>query len=337
MRRNLKNEFRIPGRGSSIRILHLGNVANVARILSLGQRKLGHEARVIAVRDDHFKEEADEVLSGSGVLGWNLAMRRLRVESRNVDAVHIHGGIWASQLYYYVLKNRLRDAAWVVHLHGSETRSGKGLHHRRLADRILCATADLTRFVPTSTWMPNPVPLAPEIPRQVDYGRVVLGHFPSNRQIKGTDSILRALLDGFGRPEVVRHEGETIERWRWRQVEFLLADRISHAEVLRLMQNCDAVVDHLSTLGPVSLVSLEAMALGRAALSSYDVEAYPRECPVIHLTLENARRVLAEAVDDPRRLAAAGAAGRRYVESYHDPDTIAARTISVYEEVRAAH
>src|SRR5207249_7131898 len=132
--RNLKTADEYGGPRRFIRILHLGNTANVPRTLANHQKQLGHSAGVIAVQADAFKGEADEVLSGSGPLGWNIAMQRLRVKWQEIEAIHVHGGIWRSQLYYYRLRARIPKAVWVVHLHGSETRSGKGLHHLRRSE-----------------------------------------------------------------------------------------------------------------------------------------------------------------------------------------------------------
>jgi len=314
-----------------IRILHLGNTANVPRTLANYQKQMGHAARVIAVQTDAFKGEADEVLSGSGPLGWNLAMRRLRVEWQEIEAIHVHGGIWLSQLYYYRLRARARKSAWVVHLHGSETRSGKGLHHLRLADAILCSTPDLRRFVPAAQWLPNPVGVPDEIPSRTAGDRTVIGHFPSDRRVKGTDHILDALVEVFGPPEERVQEAPRTLRWSWKEVDFLLADRVSHATVLRLIETCDAVVDHLSTLGPVGLVSLEAMARGRAALSSYDTSAYPADCPVIPLTFANVHKLLGEIVADRQGIMSAGRAGRTYVQRHHSPNEIARKSISIYQ------
>jgi len=323
----------LPLRGARIRILHLGNTANVPRTLSDAQKKIGHEARVVATQEDRFRHEAEEILSRSGPLGWNLAVRELQVDWQALGAIHIHGGIWRSQLYYYLLRRRTPHSAWVVHLHGSEARSGKGLHHLGLADEIVWSTPDLRRFSPRGQWLPNPV-FVPRAVAPVREGqKPALGHFPSDRRVKGTARLLAALRESLGPPKAIIREGTTIERWSWDAADLVIAERIPHEEVLRRMESCDAIIDHLSNLGPVGLVSLEAMARGRAALSCYDATAYPPDCPVIRLTIHDAAQTLGEAIADRGRLASAGAAGREYVRKLHDPQRIAVRSIEIYESV----
>jgi len=264
-------------------------------------------------------------------------VRDLQVDWSNLDAIHIHGGIWRSQLYYYLLRRRTPHAAWVVHLHGSEARSGKGLHHLGLADALLCSTPDLRRFVPRCEWLPNPVPLPSEVPQLARGGQITIGHFPSDRRMKGTDLILNVLEDQFGPPRTETHESMSVTRYSWATFDFLIAERISHDEVLARIEECDAVIDHLSELGPVSLVALEAMARSRAALSSYDAAAYPADCPVIRLVPETAGSTVREVLDDAERIRTAGTSGRRYVEAHHQPEKVAATSIRTYEAIQRWH
>src|SRR5439155_5019051 len=181
----------------------------------------------------------------------------------------------------------------------------------------------------------NTIDFPDQPPSGASGDRTVLGHFPSDRQVKGTGHIIDALVDVFGPPEQRVQEAPQILRWSWKAVDFLLADRVSHATVLRLIETCDAVFDHLSALGPVGLISLEAMARGRAALSSYETSAYPKDCPVISLTFANVHRLLGEIVTDRQRIMSAGQAGRTYVQRHHSPNEIARKSISIYDAARS--
>jgi len=306
----------------------------VARTLADAQRSLGHHVRVIAVRADRFKEEADAVLPDSGPIGWNRAMRHLDVEWEALDAVHIHAGIWRSQLYYYALRRRSPKAAWVIHLHGSETRSGKGLHHLGLADAVLCSTPDLRRLVPSAEWLPNPVRLPDPVPPRPRDGPVVFGHFPSDRRVKGTAAILDSMRRAIRKEGAVSEVRTGVRRWTWGHADLVVGEGLPHETVLDLMRACDAIVDHLSSLGPVGLVSLEAMSLGRAAISSYDVEMYPKVCPVIHFSHADASDVFRRVLEHPDELERGGSLGRRYVQELHDAQRVAARTVGIYEEAQ---
>ena len=291
---------------------------------------------MIAFATDATRAGADEVIAGSGPVQWNLAMRRLRTEWKVLDAIHIHGGIWRSQIYYYVLRAKTRSTAWVVHLHGSEARQGKGLHHLRLADAVLASTPDLVHYVPGSLWLPNPVQIPPSFSTPSSRGRVTFSHFPTDRRIKGTESILSAFREAFGGPKESPTPGTREERWTWDEAALVIGEHLPQGRVFELMEESDAVIDHLSELGPVSLVALEGMARGRAALSSFDRDRYPEDCPVIRITLEDAASVLRRVVRDRHELEGAGVAGRGYVERRHHPDVVVARTIDIYDRSRRA-
>ena len=74
------------------------------------------------------------------------SLRRWRALA-DADVVHIHGGIWRSQIAYGVLRRILRDTVFVVHLHGTDARTGRGLHHMNWANVVLVSTPDLARLV----------------------------------------------------------------------------------------------------------------------------------------------------------------------------------------------
>ncbi|HTD81185.1 MAG TPA: glycosyltransferase, partial [Thermoplasmata archaeon] len=127
----------------------MNNLANIAGTLARAEESLGHEAKVLVPENSRWA--GDFVLPTHGhPLTWNLGvLSRWRLFA-DADVIHVHGGIWNSQLAIELLRRVFRGKVLVVHLHGSETRTGRGLHHLGWADAIVCATPDLVDLVPSA-------------------------------------------------------------------------------------------------------------------------------------------------------------------------------------------
>src|SRR5436309_11256206 len=117
-----------------MRIAHINNIANVAWRLAEAQRRLGHEAVVFSVRDNPFQFPFDvRVENADGPLFWNAAMLRRTKLFASFDVLHVHGGIWVSQVFYPLFRRVFPTKVLAVHYHGSETRTGKGLYQQGAA------------------------------------------------------------------------------------------------------------------------------------------------------------------------------------------------------------
>jgi len=298
-----------------MKILHVNNVANVAYDLSRAQREIGQQARVMAHRR-YSMSRPDVPMYLDGFLGINfelLVHSRLFQES---DIVHVHSGIRRTQTVFRRLKEA-SGAKWVLHYHGSETRMGYGMFHRDIGDTEIVSTPDLLRWHERAVWLPNPIPEAASTtttPRKIHGGRIVVGHFPTSREMKGTASVIRALkpLVESGSIELIIMEGKP------------------HQEIVDAIRRMDAVVDQLNALAIFSKVALEAMALGVPAISSYDPKLFPDDCPVLAANsetelLDTVMRMASEGVDDTLRCE-----GIEYVRRHHHPLVVARRLGEIY-------
>ena len=149
-------------------------------------------------------------------------------------------------------------------------------------------------------------------------------HAPTNRGVKGTECIIAAV-------------GKLKESHP--EVELLLVENTPHHEVRALYERADLVVDQL-LLGWYGGFAVEAMALARpvvAYIREQDMVFVPDEMradiPVINATPDTILTVLTGAVEHRDRLAVVGARSRAYVERWHDPMKIAARTKAAYERI----
>jgi len=296
-------------------IVHVHNLADVAWDLRTQQRAMGHEAILVAHRR-YSVHDPDLRLYLDGFVGINLELILHGRLFKTADIVHIHGGIRRSQIAFRALKKRSK-AKWILHYHGSETRMGYGLYHADLADTKIVSTPDLKKWHDDAIWIPNPIPQVFEPPVRVmtiEGERIRVGHFPTNRALKGTENVIRALgpLVQEGRAELIIKEGRP------------------HREIMETMRTVDIVVDQLNDLSIFSKVALEAMAIGIPAISSYDNSIFPSDCPVLRANTEEELRkrvvdVLDKGIDDKLRSSCAG-----YVKKYHDPREVVARMNEVY-------
>lgn len=310
-----------------MRILHVRDMANVARNLADAQSALGHPARVMA-RSVPIVEPPDVILpSATDPFRAQVALLRHHPEMRAADVLHIHGGIWRTELVWPLLRRIFRSKVFVVHLHGSETRTGKGLHHLEVADLVFCSTPDLIRFVPGSEWLPNPVKL-PAVPSGIPSGKPVIGHFPTSRTIKGTVLVLAAFR-GLGVTSENSPE-RGITRMENEAATLLVVEGLPHSMALDVMDRCAFVIDQVNDLGIYSVVAVEGMARGKVVFSSFDPGLYPVSPPIVRLSPETLGHVLEKWLLEPASWTARGREGRDFVERVHGADRVAAQTLRAY-------
>lgn len=311
-----------------LKILHIRDFANVARNLADAQTALGHPARVLG-RRARFLEAPDVVLpAATDPLRAQLAILRHHADLRAADVLHIHGGISRTEFVWPFLRRAFPQKVFVVQLHGSETRTGKGLHHLDAADRVFCSTPDLTRLVRGSEWLPNPV----RVPAQLSGlppGKPVLGHFPTHRAIKGTALILDAFRGLGTTSESTPEPGLTVLEND--TAVLYVVEGQPHVRALEIMDRCALVIDQVNDLGIYSMVSVEALARGKVVLSSYDPALYPDSPPIVRLTSDSLQDALGEWLRNPELWADRGREGRAFVERVHAADRVAAQTLRAYD------
>jgi len=132
-----------------MKILHVGDTAGVACILAKYQRKLGHQAKVIGLKDcdpfgflPFYKESA---------LG-NEWTNTVLMHGRDYDIIHIHG--WSPLAPEF----KKMGKRVVLHYHGSDLSSGfQGRDGDPSADLVLVSTPNLVKQHSRAQWLPNPI------------------------------------------------------------------------------------------------------------------------------------------------------------------------------------
>ena len=209
----------------------------------------------------------------------------------------------------------------------SDARKAKRVaQFERSANELYSIHPDLMWTLPARTqFLPHPgVDLTDWRPAVMDRrDRPLIVHAPSQRRIKGTDYVEAAV-------ERLRAEGVPFE--------YQLVEGMPRSEARKIYERADLLVEQL-LLGWYSNLAIELMALGKPVVTyirDEDLRFVPaemkRDLPVINATPESVYDVLRTWLTERRdQLPEVGRASRAFVERWHDPLKVAARTKADYE------
>lgn len=299
-------------------IVHLPlNIADYASRLAEGQRRLGHRVTVFSRPMTPYDFSCDVKLPAwHGPVFRNLALLQHWKTLRDVDIIHVHGGLWRTDVFYSLLR-RVSDARLVVHYHGTEARTGKGLFWQNLANVQFYATPDLKHWVPRGIWLPQPVSLPP-LPLPPDNPKAVFIHF-NPRANKGYQQVVDVFKSAFG--AIPGPVGRDSVKWVGKDAELRVYGQIPHKQVLEAIALADVVFDQMTTPARgYGYIGVEGMALGKPVLATLDRRLYPADCPVL-----TPRKT--KLMELARRSNYYGELGRAYVERVHETSVVAEKAL----------
>jgi glycosyltransferase involved in cell wall biosynthesis len=303
-----------------VKILHINNIANVAHTLATAQRAFGHEVTVMApeidTRKRGFPAPDVDLRTAHGTMypySWMRFMNGALPFINRFDVVHIHGGIrwWQAGLYDRIKLPR------IVHMHGSETRKGFGLHHlHTLPSCILYSTPDLSPLLPNDAiWFPNPVSVPNGYYRHGSSPFSVL-HVAADPTIKGTAIISKA--------------AETLRPW----CPFIVLKNVRRDRFLNELQHSDLFIDQLNGFGIYGVASVEAMLLGSVPMGSVNFGLYDPKPPIFQVSSQqDIVWMVQQLMDRPQLMEEYVRMGLRYAQQVHDPEQLAKRSINIYSNV----
>jgi glycosyltransferase involved in cell wall biosynthesis len=316
------------------RIIHVPGEFGVNSYgLSRAERELGFESDVAVFRPSPWGYGYDfDLRAGVDRPVWLRMARRavfLGRALRRYDVFHFNFGLTlltVRQLGLVVdelaLVRRLGKTILFTY-QGSDVRPGPAANRYlqpaanravRFADRVFYLNPDLCHWLPGARFLPyanvDPRVLLPTALPEWD--ELVVAHAPTNREVKGTEHVIRAV-------EQLRSEGVAIR--------LDLVEGTTREEVFERIRKADVVVDQL-LIGWYGGLAVESMALGRPVLA-YIEEAEPgdnpfgQELPIVRVTPQTLADELRALAHDPERRAQLAKASRAFVERHHDPLTLA--------------
>jgi hypothetical protein len=240
------------------------------------------------------------------------ALKSIPIET--VDILFLDGGLGFFRNDALVRGFKERGMKIVVGYYGSDLRTrGMIPGIDALADYRFTMEFDHTLLYPgiDFVFFPFLLPGFP-VPAPRASGAIRIGHSPSNRAVKGTDSILEqlALLQKTHRVEVVLIEG------------------LPQPEALSLKSTCDLFVDCIGELG-YGISGLEAMAMGipTAAEIWPDFGSVLGDHPFINVSKSTIAAALAPYCESAALRRERGGMSRAWVSERHDPAVISKRIL----------
>jgi len=211
----------------------------------------------------------------------------------------------------YTWEDRLRD----------ETKREQIKRLEQVAQGIYSLNPDLmhvlplrTKFLPychvdLTVWKP--------LPRKASHfkGPLRIGHAPSNRDVKGTDQILKVI--------------EELQPAYGNRFDFQLMENVPYDEVMHSYQSIDVLIDQIHA-GWYGGLAVELMALAKPVLSYIredDLKFIPPEMaenlPIVKTCPETLKRNLISLIEMPYdELVELGMKSRQYVEKWHCPPKV---------------
>lgn len=185
----------------------------------------------------------------------------------------------------------------------------------RYADKVFALNPDLLHYLPGAELMLYACAAAesPAAAKPREPGPFRILHAPSNPEIKGTETVIRAV--------------EKLNREDF-EAELLLVQNKSHDEAMKIYARADLAVDQLHA-GWYGAFAAEAMALGLPVLCylrQSDLEKYVSfrdEIPVVNTTEQDLYENLKALIQDKNRLWDLSEKGKSYAFKYHSPRAVA--------------
>ncbi len=316
-----------------MKILHIRNIANVAYNLSLEQKKLGHDVCIFEVTSNYTSDYEDISLNlPLKYPKWHIFNRffliynpliKLLLKER-FDIIHLHdGGIFPMDLDIPLLFKQFGKV--VVHWHGSKLRNNGKSFGSRFADAEIVSTPDLLEYAPQAIWIPNPIGWHGLNKIERNGNKVIIGHAPTNRYIKGTTHFIQTMDE---------------LRTKFQNVDYLLIENTSHKEAIQMLRKCHIVVDSVGfydkrQVGWYGVLTNEVQQMGIPSCTwiKPSVELYLDEpSGIINATKDNLKQKLENLIMDENLRKHIGNQGKNYVEKKHDNTKLCLEFMKTYIE-----
>ncbi|MBE7555393.1 MAG: glycosyltransferase [Anaerolineales bacterium] len=341
-----------------MKIFHgIENIAGSAGVLARAQRAIGLEARAYCFPSS-FQYPVDHLIKDTGRFTISLELLRLILtQSWRFDVFQFYFGSsltysalldipwlkrFGKKVFFYFCGCDIRDSKAVIAKYEfsackehwpmacSANRKKAIALAQKYADGVFVSTPDLLEFVPGSIWLPQPIDLrwfsplreqalaAAALPPGERRSEFVIAHAPSNRMIKGSDYLERAVADlqAGGYP-----------------VKLLLIENMPYEQALQTAAGADLVVDQL-LVGAYGAFAVEMMALGKPVICYIrdDIRPhYQANLPIISANPNTIGQVLKELMDQRQRWSEIGRQGMAYTAQVHDSLAVAGQTQRYYQ------
>jgi len=306
-----------------MRILHVASTVTNIYTLAIAQRRLGLDVDVVSflpnIRNNTFDIYLPTKLPP--VIQSLKKTPQLIKIAKHYDVIHFHGTSGCTFFLDIPIFKHMGKKI-ILHHRGVERLNffKKEYFMSRFADYKFVSTPDLLTYSPDAEWLPNPIDLKenPWSSINSDKEQLIIVHPPTSMNqglYKGTANIIKAMKDI-----------ESADS----NITFKLVLNKTHKEALEIYKSADIIIDQL-LVGFYGMVTIEAMALGKPVVCYVD-EKYG-DIPVWNATVDTFKERLQQLAGDYCSRSLLSKRGREYIEKIHDSETVARRTIEVYDSL----
>lgn len=311
--------------GNKLNILHIGNLAGVADIISKELKRRGHNSYVISYNAHCkvFPGDKSYYILDHFPLNLFRVLVLILMTFPKYDIYHFHSRSLLPK-YFDLLFYKLIHRKVILHFHGSDIRGKKCPYFIKYASKIIVATPDLIEWVPNATLILNPISLAQYQLENTNIKdestqdtKITIVHAPTNRTIKGTNNIIYSI-------DELHKNGYNID--------FKILENIPHSKLMDEFKKADIIVDQL-ILDWYGMVSIEGMTLGIPVCTHIggQLESYIPSNAIAYCDANNLTEVLTKLINEPNLRRCLANNGRKYVEQNHDVRAIVDKLINMYE------
>lgn len=202
--------------------------------------------------------------------------------------------------------------------------------YRRLKRKTIVSTPDLLNLLPEAQWIPNLVPIDDPLYRPLGgtgsgNGTVRVGHSPTRRDLKKTDTFERVM-------DRIMETNPGVEK-------VIISDTL-HKKCLEIKKRCDLFFDQIGpSFGVSSLEALSQALPTMARLDRQNEEEIRKFTGTSFLPWVNVKdekgleKAIGELVADKGLRLERGAASRRFMEDHWREERVLERLFGVYESL----
>lgn len=191
-------------------------------------------------------------------------------------------------------------------------------------DEFVVQDPEMQTYFPEARVIPRAIDLENfPVTEQPSNQRPLIVHAPSNKQVKGSDFVLKAVAE-------LKAEGLDFD--------FQMVEHLPNAEALDLYRRADIVIDQL-LIGWYGVLAMEGMAMGKAVIAYIrdDLLGYfTNDMPLINANPDNITSVLRATIQDRDLRGEIGRRARAFVESVHDSRNVVRAAVKMYRQMLKA-
>jgi glycosyltransferase involved in cell wall biosynthesis len=250
-----------------------------------------------------------------------------KLQAENFDIIHFDGGIcfFSDSRLAYKWKS---EGKKIVNCYFGDDLRTRGIVKEmdELSDLNLTFEYDHTLRHPNIHFLffPFDESRIPYIPDEeyAQHEKLQIVHAPTNRFVKGTDSVIKAIQ----------------EIKQSRNIEFVLLENMSRGEVIKIKRTCHISVDQIGNRGGTGygINSLETLSMGIPTVTelAWGMDKWLPESPFLNANENSIAEVLIELIDNKELRMKKRKESRRWVEKHHSYKAVFEKLTELYSQYK---